>query len=167
MMKIYRHTTFGKAMVIVFKLAAALAVLVSTFPLIPFMVLVIRERELPGILCYVIAGTLIGWAVALTFFNFYPEVLVDEEGMQISFMFSWVRILWQDVIDCRERHLLIGATLVRARKITPVHILYGWMFANSLFPAFLISDTIDDRDDLIREINHHLAARKATNEHVA
>jgi uncharacterized protein with PQ loop repeat len=156
-MKVYRHSTFGKIIVIIFKLAATLVLLISTFPMLPFAVKVIQEKELPGVVCYVFAFSVIGWLVALVFFNFYPEVVTDEQGIRISFMFSWVRILWQDVIDIGAGHPPAGTTLVRARKITPAHILYGWIFAYSSFPAFLIGRTVNDRDDLIKQINRHLA----------
>lgn len=160
-MKVYRHTPFGKMVVIAFKSAGVLAALIGTLMMIPFVIGQIRDGMVYPVFCYVIAFTLIGWAVALIFFNFYPEVIVDEQGIQISFMFSWARILWQDVIDCGVGHPPIGATLVRARKVTPIHILYGWMFSYSFFPAFLIGRTIDDRDDLLKQINHHLLVRRS------
>lgn len=64
---------------------------------------------------------------------------------------------WEDIIDVRPiRWSLAGDTLVRARRISPVHRLYGWMYSHSLFPSFVIGRDIEQREELLAEIERRI-----------
>jgi hypothetical protein len=45
-----------------------------------------------------------------------------------------------------------GHDLVRAKRITPFHITYGWLYSRSLCPSFIIRKNIEDHDILISRL---------------
>ena len=58
-----------------------------------------------------------------------------------------------NVVVIADAALVSGdGAVVLARRITPAHRLYGWLFARTAGPAFVIGASLQGRDELIGEI---------------
>ena len=105
-------------------------------------------------ICFGVWFIVFSWACGSMFLNFNPTVWTDERGLTITvFLFFKTFIPWSDLIDSRE--IMFGYVLVRARKITPFHRMFGWIYSQTFSPAFLIGPGIDDRETLLRQIRLH------------
>jgi hypothetical protein len=106
-----------------------------------------------NISCFGIWFLVVGWLVGLTMINAYPTVSVGDEHLVISaFLFARVSIPWVEVLDVGAGHVPFGHTLVRARRITLLHRVYGWMYSRTLYPSFLVGRDITGREELLQEI---------------
>lgn len=113
-----------------------------------------------GPVCFSFWFVLISWLVGLTLINASPTVWLTDTGLVISaFLFCRITVPWSDILDVRVGGVPFGHDLVIARRITPFHVVYGWLYTLRLQPAFLIDRRIDDHDRLIREIEQR--ARRA------
>jgi hypothetical protein len=82
---------------------------------------------------------------------------MTEQGLQISaFIFLRVQILWSEIVNIGAGMPPEGYVLVRCRKITPFHRVYGWFYSQTFYPSFLIEKDISDRDELIHEIRRRI-----------
>ena len=107
--------------------------------------------------CFALICLIIAWILGLIFINYMPTIWVDDKGLEISmFLFFRIQIPWSDIIDVRIRRFPNGSALVSARKITPFHRIYGWLYSHTFYPSFLIGKGINDRDNLIREIRQRI-----------
>jgi hypothetical protein len=114
-----------------------------------------------GASCFVIWILGFGWAIGLTLVNVYPTVWIEDQGLVISaFLFQRVMIPWTEIVDVGAGHVPFGSILVRARRITPFHRVYGWLYSRTLLPSFLIGRDIQDRDELLREIKKRIQATR-------
>jgi hypothetical protein len=115
--------------------------------------------------CLTILCVATGWNFGLAFANLYPTVWIGDEHLAISTILGTkVTIPWKDVIDIGHGHPPSGHTLVRARRITPAHRLYGWRFSHRFYPSFIIGPGLKDRDDLISEITWRAQRAHTTTE---
>lgn len=93
--------------------------------------------------------------------NTFPTVWIGDQGLAISaFLFRRVDVPWFDVIDVGAGRVLFGHTLVRARRITPFHRVYGWLYSRTSYPSFLIGRNIENHDELLREIGKRIQATR-------
>ena len=100
--------------------------------------------------CLTIWFLLLGWGLGLFFINAYPSVEIDDRGLTIDFLWRKVFVDWSDVIGFRTRGFhWSGFALVLVKRATPFHLLYGWYFARTLKPGFLIHDSIDGFAELL------------------
>jgi hypothetical protein len=107
--------------------------------------------------CFALICIVIAWILGLIFINYMPTIWVDDKGLEISvFLFFRVQIPWSDIIDVKIRQFPNGSALVSARKITFFHRIYGWLYARTVYPSFLIGQSINNRDNLIREIRQRI-----------
>jgi len=118
------------------------------------LMLMIREEALFSCGVLLAVWTLmIGWFVGLTLINIFPTIWVGDEGLTISaFLFKRVTVPWADIVDIGAGRVRFGGTLIRARRITPFHRVYGWFYSRSWYPSFVIGRDIQHRDELLREI---------------
>ena len=102
-----------------------------------------------------IGAFLFTFSMGLLFINFYPTIWVEENGLEISFLvFFRIGLPWKMITGIgSENHW--GLTLIKAKRITPFHIFYGWYFNLSPHPGFLIHKSIEDKENLLREIKLH------------
>lgn len=104
---------------------------------------------------------IIGWMIGLTQINSAPSVWTEDHGLVISaFLFGRVRIPWTEIVDVGTGRVPFGHVLVRARRITPFHRVYGWLYSRTLLPSFLIRRDIQDRDALLCEIRERLEMQR-------
>ncbi len=109
-----------------------------------------------GYACFALFMILIGLILSLALFNLNPEVCIDEEGIYVGFMLDQVSIPWAQVLEVRTRGLFPRRTIVVARRITPLHYIYGWIFGHTLRPCFVISNTLEHQKELIVAIRSRL-----------
>jgi hypothetical protein len=106
-----------------------------------------------NISCFALWFLVVGWVVGLIMISAYPTVWVGDEHLVISaFLFFRVCLPWSEIIDVGAGRVRFGHSLVRARRITPFHRIYGWMYSRTLYPSFIIGREIQDRDELLGEI---------------
>jgi hypothetical protein len=99
--------------------------------------------------------------VGLGLMNAFPTVWVGEETLVISaFLFARIAIPWEDILDVKTEGMPFGSALVRAKRITLVHRLYGWLYSKSLRPSFFVGYQIDHYDELIAEIRLGIATHR-------
>ena len=85
----------------------------------------------------------------------------DESGIYLSFFFFFrLKIPWSAVIDIGEYRYFQKAYLVRAKEITPFHILYSLNYSRSLRPGFLFKRSIDNGEELVQEIQQRIQLNK-------
>jgi hypothetical protein len=105
------------------------------------------------IFCLFVFFLLGPWLLGLTFINYLPTIWIVNEGLIISFLFIFrILIKWDGIVDVGKGQLPMGYTLVRTRKITSFHRIYGWMYSHSFYPSFIIGRGINDREILVNEI---------------
>jgi hypothetical protein len=111
--------------------------------------------------CLEIWALVLGWTIGLTQINSAPTVWIEDQGLVISaFLFKRVKIPWTEIVDVGAGRVPFGHVLVRARRITPFHRAYGWLYSRTLLPSFLIRWDIQDRDELLHEIRKRLEMRR-------
>lgn len=94
-----------------------------------------------------------GWLFGLTLLNSHPTVWVADDGLVITAFLGYrIRIPWADVLAVRRPWGVEGGAVVLARRITPAHRLYGWLYARTARPAFVIGASLDRREELIQAI---------------
>lgn len=109
------------------------------------------------LLCFMTLFLITTWTVSSTLINFLPVVWLNETGLIISaYLFFKIRIPWSSIVDIEAGNPPRGYILVRARRITPFHRVYGWLYSRTFYPSFLIGKGINDRDSLIKEIKQRI-----------
>lgn len=105
------------------------------------------------LICFGVWFLLIGWPVGFALINAYPNIWLAEDGLSISvFLFFKIFIPWSKIIDVRIGQVRFGHDLVRTTRITPFHIIFGWIYSRSLYPSFIIRRNIEDHDLLISNL---------------
>lgn len=109
------------------------------------------------LICVGVWSLVIGWIAGLGLINAYPTIWLDESGISISaFLFFKIHIRWTDVVDINIGRVRFGHDLVRARRITILHRVYGWFYTHTIYPSFIIRKDIKGRENLIREIQQRI-----------
>lgn len=109
------------------------------------------------LICLTVWILFIGWSVSFAFINLLPTIWMEEDGLQISaYLFFRIRIPWATIVDIGTGFPPKGYLLVRARRITLFHRVYGWLYSRTLYPGFLIERHITDWDNLIKEISRRI-----------
>lgn len=101
-----------------------------------------------GIVVCLILGTL--------HLHLFPPVTTSGVGIEIPFFFHKLFIPWSDIVGVETAWFMGSVRVIKCRKITPVHWLYGLIYGGtSIYSSFLISSQIEDFHDLMREIKLH------------
>lgn len=116
------------------------------------------------LICFAFWFLIVGWTISIALLNLMPTIWINEYGLYISSnLFFKIKIPWSNIIDIGSGNPPFSYTLVRARKITIYHRIYGWLYSRTLYPSFLIGKSISGRDELITYIKlrlHDLARRE-------
>jgi hypothetical protein len=160
--KWYRHTLSGRAKVWYLRVSGVLAAIIFSGMGLFFVIgpILVYGQLWVGGICLGLWAIIFSWTLCFLFFNLYPDVSTDLEGISISYMLRRRKILWDDVMRIETRGALYHRTVVTARKITPFHRLYGWLYGRWFQPSFLISDWLEDRDELVEEIERNIRLRR-------
>lgn len=160
-MREFTYTGAAGVRVFVRQLAGVAAIALGTSTAVVLVLLGLWQIPLsdPAIwtpVCFAIWFAVIGWTVGFGLINFHPTVWVGDEGLAISYFGRRVIIPWDEIVDVGAGWVPFGHTLVRARRITPFHRLYGWMYSLTFLPSFVIGRGIQNRDELLREISKRM-----------
>lgn len=113
------------------------------------------------LVCFGLWCLVVGWFGCLALINASPTVWIQQDAILISaFLFFRISISWSDIIDIGAWQIPFGGVLVRARKITPFHRIYGWLYSRTWSPSFWIEPRIEDYEYLIREIRTRATNRR-------
>ncbi|MBU0492464.1 MAG: PH domain-containing protein [Chloroflexi bacterium] len=145
--KYYQYYHFGNLLQRVGSWLMLLSLVVFTVAAIP--------QQPDALICML---PMILFVLPICLFNayMYPRVGVCDAGVSITFLLREILIPWEDIVDVRKTWFLPRAIIVRARRITPFHIVYGMVYSSSLFPSFLISSSIDNYRELAAEIQKRI-----------
>lgn len=118
-----------------------------------------------------LVGNLLGflflfvWGLLFLFFgNMFPEIITNEDGLLIRFLFWRLRVKWNDLVGIQEDTLgkfLSGTShyVVKTKALTPFHRFYG-LYARSFSPSFMIKSNINDFSILKKRIQEHIYSAK-------
>lgn len=109
----------------------------------------------------VLVAFLISW---LALWQMYPAVQTSAQGIRIRFLrFWWLFVPWDEIVElCRWRVFGKRTVIIVVEKLTSFHVLYGAVYAEILKPAFLVSASIADYDELIQTIKLHTGKELTT-----
>ena len=106
--------------------------------------------------------TLLHLTVFLLAAYYYQDIYVDDHGLMIEFLWTKIRVHWEDIIEVKyvwglrflreEKRPLV----VVVKSLTPFHRVFGVLYALSLKPAFIIDVTIDDFQSLKKNIQKRI-----------
>lgn len=114
-----------------------------------------------------LGGAWIPIFLGCTLLTLYTEVVVTEEGMKVRvFIFKWVFIPWEDVLDitvtpipgCNDPNLW---RFVRVRRLTFFHRLASICYLTGLKPVLIINKHMEGYEELIRTIEEHVAKQRS------
>jgi len=98
----------------------------------------------------------LGFAITY-FFNRYPTIWLNTEGLAISFNCKKLFLSWDNIILVKRKEFSFADDRIYARKITLFHYIYGIGY-NDLLPAIYIDPTLDAelKEELFEAIAQHL-----------
>ena len=84
------------------------------------------------------------------------SLFLTEDGLLIEFYWSHLILRWEDILQVKEAGKVGFKTwVVVARRLSPLHRLYGLLYLRRLRPAFVIFSNLEDHQMLIHEIERH------------
>ena len=95
---------------------------------------------------------------------FFQDIWVDVESLQIEFLWRKYRVLWEDIIEIKYAGGLWLAPekkrplVVLVNGLTPFHRVFGFIYAFSAKPGFVIFPSISDFQALTNNIRKHINA---------
>ena len=101
------------------------------------------------------AAAMVTGFIGAIFANAKPNVRVSDKGLEVQdFLFWWNPISWEDIKDIRSIPIIGGSRtrLVVVRNLTFIHRVIGTIYFAFFQPAFLISSTLDNYDELVHLI---------------
>lgn len=135
-------------------------IVLSTASVVGVLALMIIHQRLYGEpfyagACLALWTLFVGVGGGLLLLNVYPTVWVGDKGIQIWFLFRRIFIPWHAVLGVQKASPAFVGDLVVARKITPFHRLYSWIYGTRSEPGFLIGRGIANRQELLHKIRHN------------
>ena len=109
------------------------------------------------LVCLSLWVLLVGCFVCIILINSFTTILLEESGITITaFLFAKIFIPWSDIVRIEVGRVRFGNDLVQARRNTPFHIFYGWLYSRTLHPSFIIGKNINDHDVLIKAVSENI-----------
>lgn len=152
-MKIYRYAGLAKFAVLFLKICGV-TTLIGTLVMALFLLSNASLSNEPSTaICLGIYVIAVGAILGSLLLNMFPDIKVTDKGLEVEFFWRNLDIAWDEVIDIRPLGSPFGHIhAVRAKRITPLHRLYGLIYTKSISPALLIRDSISDSSELIQGI---------------
>lgn len=158
-MKKYGYEGFTASGIVMSQAAGLMALVLAVLLSVAFPVHIVLTEgighisDVTMLICIPSWLLLVLGTVGMGLINAYPVIWIGDDYLEISaFIFARVRIVWSDIVDVGAGRVPGGFVLVRARRITVFHRLYGWLYSRTLLPSFLIGPRIENHDELVREI---------------
>jgi hypothetical protein len=106
------------------------------------------------------AGLAIWTPIFHLFFAYLmTDIRVDNDGMNIQFLWKTIQIKWDDIVEIKPLKAFglftnkrSSVVIVKAR-LTFIHRIYGVFYGGKNQPAILITRTISDYDLLVKTIS--------------
>jgi len=124
----------------------------------------------PNSLTEISVNIIIAFFMMVTFlvgpYYFGQDVLVDEEGLQIEFLWKKMRVQWTDIIETKTTFGSWFAPeknrplIILVNGLTPFHRIFGVLYGLSIKPGFVIFPSISDFEILINEIKKNIPKNK-------
>ena len=92
----------------------------------------------------------------------YPDVKVDDNGLHVEFLWTYLPIPWGDIVEIKHfRFLFLKWWLVTTKNhLTFFHRMYSIYSLKSFLPGFLIHDKeSQDHSDLLKLIRKQINSR--------
>lgn len=120
------------------------SVIICLLAAVALIGMIFQSTRLDLIQCLLICTLAAGWFIGVGLVNALPTVWVGEKGVAISAYFTGrVLIPWADLMAVKRWRAVPGIYIVHARRITPMHRLYGWITGTQL-PSFILLRSPDD-----------------------
>lgn len=105
-----------------------------------------------GEFLFLVASLVVVVAVTVLSPHVFPDICIYEEGLEVQgLLFGWHFVPWEDVLEWQPivlSSLWRRTSIILVRRLTPVHFLFGWMYAFSDKPGFLVGSHISDYNGL-------------------
>ena len=115
----------------------------------------INLGDLVFVVCF---GLLLGFMLILTG-NFLTEIMSDDKGLHINFLWHQVNIPWEEVQDLKpifNLGVVRNISILRTHSLTEFHRAYGILYSFTLSPSLIIYRGLSDYDKLVERINAHI-----------
>lgn len=159
--KKYTYNGLGKAKQLFFQITGFLAIVIFTIFGFAFFYAAMNGSKVPSGIGFMddprvppfCLGTIFilgAWFFGLMFINLLPTIWTDESGITISFILVFHKnIPWKNVLAIEPISSPFDYYIVKARKITVLHRMIGWIYSKTFSPSFLIAKEIENRKELI------------------
>ena len=92
--------------------------------------------------------------------NYYADIITDENFIYVQFLWTHLPVKWEELISIEPSPYNLprrpASWVIKTRRFTLFHRLYGMIFALSVQPCFLLNRGISDFDQLLERIKAHL-----------
>ena len=92
--------------------------------------------------------------------NYYADIVTDEEFIYVQFLWTHLPIKWEELVSMEPSPYNLprrpASWVIKTKKFTLFHRLYGVIYALSLRPCFLLNRGISNFDQLLEQIKTHL-----------
>jgi hypothetical protein len=95
--------------------------------------------------------------------NFCVNIMSDEMGLHINFLWKHLVVSWEEIIDTRPIFnipFLRNISVIRTSSLTPFHRLLGLLYSFSIAPSIIYIKGMSNYDELNRRIGIHLQKNK-------
>ena len=129
----------------------ALALSVGAFSL---YWLLVEPAEASWILVFAVGWISASAIAGPTLAYSHPDIQIDEEGLRLaSWPFPTIRVGWDDLEALFEAPWPRDRTLfIQARRLTPLHSLYGLYYVGRWLPGILVRKEIQGFEGLRRKL---------------
>jgi hypothetical protein len=96
--------------------------------------------------------------------NFFPDVAVSSDGLEVSFLWRTLRVPWSALVALRpsRRLLRYGGSnwVIATNALTPFHRLYGFLYAFWSHPSFIVPLGLPGQSDLLETIRSKIPGKR-------
>ena len=147
---IFRYSIITRLFTIIFNIAA----FATPMYLIGNVVLQ-QTTENMSVLPTVLYSIFLGVVLVITA-NFYPEIIADQKGLQVQFLWYRLPVLWQDIVEVKPSWFNLPnrptTWVVQTRKLSQFHRLYGLLYSSASLPSFIVRYEIENREAILEMI---------------
>lgn len=97
------------------------------------------------------------WAVLIFTANYFPEVIVEENGVKVKFIWRFLFVSWSEILSIKPKKNFVGQEyewVVITQALTPFHRLYGVLNGKTANPSFIIYAAINKREELLKVLEN-------------
>lgn len=134
-----------------------------------FTIFSTRSTHLPPmtlgqIIYFFLLGILTGLVLIIAG-NFMTEIVSDENGLHVNFLWKHLFMPYKDIIEIRSYSSFPfikrkSMKIIRTRSLTPFHRLYGLLYSFSFSPSIVYNKGISEFDELTRRIEKSLRKKQ-------